>query len=59
VTAKPIPSPCRQICRAGRDGVCDGCGRTLQEIAAWLMMTDRERQLVIERVKQWAIREPG
>ena len=53
---EPIASPCRQICRMGTDGRCDGCGRTLEEIAAWLLMTEKARQVVMERVKQWAVR---
>ena len=33
---KDMPSPCISVCRVDADsGWCDGCLRTLQEIAAW------------------------
>ena len=28
-------SPCNQVCTLDRDDVCLGCGRTIDEIAAW------------------------
>jgi len=28
-------SPCNQICTLDADDVCLGCGRTIDEIAAW------------------------
>ena len=41
-------SPCRDICRIdAATGLCDGCGRTLDEIAAWSGMTDAQRQAVM------------
>ena len=49
----PIESPCRQICRLGDDGRCDGCGRTLDEIARWSALAPAERRVVVERVKDW------
>ena len=33
-----IPSPCRSICRLGPDDVCDGCGRTINEIVSWVRL---------------------
>ncbi len=52
----PLPSPCRNICRLGGDGRCDGCGRTLDEIARWIRMTAEERGAVLARVADWAPR---
>ncbi len=42
-----VPSPCINVCRmdAGR-GVCVGCLRTLDEIAAWSTMDDDARRAV-------------
>jgi predicted Fe-S protein YdhL (DUF1289 family) len=31
-------------------GVCQGCGRTLKEIARWSKMTDEERRAVMRRL---------
>jgi predicted Fe-S protein YdhL (DUF1289 family) len=28
-------------------GLCIGCGRTLEEIAGWASMTDRERRTIM------------
>jgi predicted Fe-S protein YdhL (DUF1289 family) len=41
----PVPSPCISVCRmdAGT-GICEGCFRTLDEIAGWGMMGDAERR---------------
>ena len=36
-------SPCIGICRIGDDGCCEGCLRTLDEIARWGEMTAAER----------------
>jgi hypothetical protein len=52
-----IESPCVGVCRIepGR-GVCVGCGRTLEEIAAWARMTPQARRLVMARLQA---RTPG
>ena len=56
----PIASPCRNVCRLGGDGVCDGCGRTIEEVGGWLSMTAAQRARIIERVAGWTIRgSPG
>ena len=58
MTGGPIASPCRNVCLLGGDGLCDGCGRTIGEIAGWLSMTAVERALVIDRVAGWSVRRP-
>jgi predicted Fe-S protein YdhL (DUF1289 family) len=30
-----VPSPCINVCTLDRDHVCVGCGRHIDEIAAW------------------------
>ena len=41
----PIPSPCISVCRMDeRTGWCEGCLRTLDEIAAWSALDDRARR---------------
>ena len=48
---RPVPSPCVSICvlDPGGTGVCVGCGRTLDEVAAWSQMTNDERREVVAR----------
>ena len=55
----PLPTPCRGICRLGLDGLCDGCGRTIHEIAAWVRLGRELRERVMERVAGWIPREGG
>ncbi|WP_061503816.1 DUF1289 domain-containing protein [Ramlibacter tataouinensis] len=45
--AQGVPSPCMSVCRMDLGtGWCEGCLRTLDEIAAWSRMDDREKQQV-------------
>lgn len=47
----PVASPCVNICRMNpRRGLCEGCLRTIGEIADWAAMDDAERRRVLERV---------
>lgn len=48
--AQDVPSPCMSICRmnAATD-LCEGCLRTLDEIAAWSRMSDEDKREV------WAV----
>ena len=55
--AARVPSPCLSICRMDASTeVCEGCYRTLEEIAAWGMQGDGERravwQLLVQRAGQ-------
>ncbi len=41
-------SPCVNICRMDPvSGWCEGCQRTLDEIAAWSLLDDDEREAVL------------
>lgn len=43
----PVPSPCISVCRMdAASGLCEGCFRTLDEIAAWGMLDARERRAI-------------
>ena len=45
--ASAVPSPCVGICRMhGLTGWCEGCLRTIDEIAVWSQMSDGEKQAV-------------
>lgn len=43
-----ISSPCTKLCLLDRvTGLCEGCGRTAAEIAAWGGMSEAERLQVM------------
>jgi predicted Fe-S protein YdhL (DUF1289 family) len=43
----PVPSPCISVCRMDpRTGWCEGCARTIEEIAQWSGMSDGARRSV-------------
>ena len=45
--ASDLPSPCISICRmAPATGFCQGCLRTIDEIAAWSRMDDARKRSV-------------
>ncbi len=47
----PVPSPCISVCRIdARTGLCIGCVRTLDEIAAWSVLDDDQRRAVWRRL---------
>jgi predicted Fe-S protein YdhL (DUF1289 family) len=46
-----VNSPCINICKLDISRICIGCGRTIDEIAAWTAMNDREKIAVLNRVK--------
>lgn len=53
--AQPVPSPCISICRMDADsGLCEGCFRTLEEIAGWGMASDAERRRLWQELVQRA-----
>ena len=56
-SAVPVPSPCIDVCCIdARTGWCEGCRRTLDEIACWSSMDDAAKRAVWE---QLATRQPG
>ncbi len=45
------PSPCTSICRIAQDtGWCEGCQRTLEEIADWPMLSGHEKKQILEQL---------
>ncbi len=53
---RPVPSPCLSICRMDASTeFCEGCFRTLDEIAAWGMMRDEQRRAVWQLLQQRAV----
>ena len=48
-----VPSPCISICRmVAETALCEGCFRTIPEIAGWGRMSDDERCAVWGRIDQ-------
>jgi predicted Fe-S protein YdhL (DUF1289 family) len=42
-----VPSPCINVCRMdAASGCCEGCLRTLAEIAAWGSLSDEDKRAV-------------
>ncbi len=42
-----VPSPCINVCRMdAATGWCEGCRRTLAEIAAWSGLSDEQKRAV-------------
>lgn len=46
-----VPSPCIKVCKLNDEQTCIGCGRTIDEIARWSRMTDREQIRVWARLR--------
>jgi len=46
-----VASPCTNVCRMNPDtSLCEGCRRTLDEIAAWSGMSAEEKRSVLKRL---------
>ena len=59
VVMQPVPSPCIDVCRMDPgSGLCEGCRRTLDEIAHWSTMCDAEKRRVWEQLGRRGY-EPG
>lgn len=42
---EPVPSPCISVCRmSASSGLCEGCFRTIDEIAAWSRLDDPHKR---------------
>jgi predicted Fe-S protein YdhL (DUF1289 family) len=49
----PVPSvasPCIGVCRLRDDDVCEGCHRTLDEIAEWSSVSDDRRRAILDAI---------
>jgi predicted Fe-S protein YdhL (DUF1289 family) len=48
---EPVPSPCNSVCRISEaTGLCEGCLRTLDEIAGWGGMDEEHKRNVWRRL---------
>ncbi|WP_269429835.1 DUF1289 domain-containing protein [Novilysobacter defluvii] len=48
--AGALLTPCIGVCTMNPRGLCDGCHRTLDEIATWSQMDDARRQHLMDEV---------
>ncbi len=44
-------SPCIGVCTTLYDEICQGCGRTLNEVSNWVFFSDAEKAAVWERIR--------
>ena len=42
-----VASPCTGVCVIGDDDLCQGCARTIEEIAGWGTATHAERRSIL------------
>lgn len=61
---EPVPSPCTNVCQMDEaTGWCQGCLRTLDEIACWSLLDEAEKaavwQALAERRMTWAQHQPA
>lgn len=48
-----VPSPCVDVCRMdARTGWCEGCSRTIEEIAQWALLPDGAKREIWARLAQ-------
>jgi len=53
MSTAPYPSPCVNVCRMNEaTGLCEGCQRTLDEIACWSLLDDAEKSAVWDQLAQ-------
>ena len=48
-----VDSPCVKICRIDpKTMLCQGCGRTLDEVQRWLKMPDAEKKHTLDLIAE-------
>jgi uncharacterized protein len=52
MSEKPVASPCNKVCILDpASGLCIGCFRTIDEIAAWGAFTEAERAAIVAELR--------
>lgn len=55
-----VASPCVNVCRMSpTTGLCEGCSRTIDEIAAWSRMSDESKRAVWQQLDARRVRLAG
>jgi uncharacterized protein len=53
MTMPAASSPCIKLCVIDRlSGLCEGCGRTLQEVTQWGTMSEAERVQIMTQLPE-------
>lgn len=42
-----VQSPCIRLCRLGKNSICEGCFRSIDEIAGWHLMSPGQKAAVV------------
>ena len=51
VPSSTLPlTPCTGVCRLDTRGLCEGCLRTIDEIAAWAGLADADKLVIWDRL---------
>lgn len=48
----PVASPCISVCYLDDDGLCEGCYRTVDEIAEWIQMSNDDKRAVLVKCNE-------
>ena len=48
-----MKTPCKRICVLVDNRLCEGCGRTWEELREWSFYSDKQRAEIIERLKNF------
>ena len=52
-----METPCVNICLLDSETcLCVGCGRSIEEIASWASMSDRERRAIMAKLAKRMVR---
>ena len=55
-----VPSPCISVCRMTEaGGLCEGCLRTLDEVAQWSRLSEAAKREIWARIGQRVARQRG
>jgi len=48
-----MKTPCKRICVLVDNRLCEGCGRTWEELREWSFYNDKQREMIMERLKNF------
>jgi len=51
-TRSTVESPCVSICELNEQDICLGCGRSLDEVGAWLTASEEEKRQILLRAEE-------
>ena len=48
-----MKTPCKRICVLVDHKICEGCGRTWEELKEWSFYSDKQREEIMDRLKDY------